>query len=83
MSDKKSRSKERNLGNVYISKILVFLAIALSVSIITIVLAMPKAVEFVHSVEAQSPRQSRDIAVSDTLVNADEAKYLARKCAAL
>ncbi|MGN0533517.1 MAG: sortase domain-bontaining protein [Eubacterium sp.] len=75
MSDKKSRSKERNLGNVYISKILIFLAIALSVSITAIVLAMPKAVEFVHSVEAQFPRQSRDIAVSDTLVKADEAKY--------
>lgn len=81
MSDKKrknSKSNNKTIGSVYISKIVIFLAVALVVTIAAMVIAMPKTVDFVHKVEAQFPMSSADIQIGDELTELKNAGYGAK-----
>lgn len=75
MSDKKRKGSKNTIVSVYISKITVFLVIALAATISVMVIAMPMAVSFVHKVEAKFPMSSADIRINDEFTETQKADY--------
>lgn len=78
MSDKKRKHSKKTIASVYISKITVFLIIALVTTISAMVIVMPMAISFVHKVEAKFPMSSADIWINDEFTELQKADYGAK-----
>lgn len=67
MSDgKKNKHRKKGFFSNYFIKIFSFLAIALAITIVTIIVAMPTAVNYVHKAEAGLGRSIRYVTVDDS-----------------
>lgn len=75
MSDKKRKGIKKTVGTVYILRIVIFVAIAVAVTVAAIIIALPYGTDIVHKVEENFPMKSRDVVISETIVSADNAKF--------
>lgn len=75
MSDKKRKGIKKTVGTVYILRIVMFVTIAVAVTAVAIMIALPYGTEIVHKVEGKFPMKSRDVVISETIVTEDTAGY--------